>query len=146
MTSPYLVSDLKLDEGFRSHAYPDPLSGAEPWTVGYGATGPDIGPNTVWTEPEAATDLAQRVGALTGQLQSNLHWFRSITDLRQDVLVNMSYNMGLHGLLAFHNTLSMIEAGNYAGAAQGMLDSAWARQVHGRASRLAAQMQTGVHA
>lgn len=25
-------------EGFRSQAYPDPLSGGEPWTIGYGFT------------------------------------------------------------------------------------------------------------
>ena len=30
-------------------AYPDPGSGGAPWTIGYGSTGPDITPHTVWT-------------------------------------------------------------------------------------------------
>ncbi len=29
-------------------AYPDPGTGGAPWTIGYGATGPGIGPDTVW--------------------------------------------------------------------------------------------------
>lgn len=42
----------------RYEAYPDPGTGAAPWTIGWGATGPDhfaadpgarIGPGTVWT-------------------------------------------------------------------------------------------------
>lgn len=147
MTSAYLIPDLKSDEGFRSHAYPDPLSGAEPWTIGYGATGPDIGPDTVWTEGRATDDLEARVASLTAQLAISFsEWWDKIGDLRQDVLVNMAYNLGVHGLLAFHNTLTMVGAGNYAGAARGMLASAWARQVRNRATRLALQMETGTHA
>lgn len=146
MTSPHLIPDLMSDEGCKLTAYPDPLSGGDPWTIGYGATGPGIVQGTVWTQEHADADLAARAANLTAQLAAAFTWWPGLSNLRQDCLVNMAYNMGVAGLLAFHNTLGMIEAHNYAGAADGMLASRWARQVPNRAGRLAEQMRTGVHA
>jgi GH24 family phage-related lysozyme (muramidase) len=37
---PILISDLKRDEGLRLTAYGDPLTGGEPWTIGYGHARP----------------------------------------------------------------------------------------------------------
>lgn len=146
MTSPFLIPDLKTDEGCRLEAYPDPLTGGDPWTIGYGATGPTIVKTSTWTQAMADRDLQVRVDRLTVQLGQTLPWWETLSDLRQDVFVNMAYNIGLSGLLAFHNTLSMAEAKNYAGAATGMLASRWANQVPNRAKRLSQQMATGVHA
>lgn len=145
MTSPYLIADLERDEGFRSAAYPDPLSGGDPWTYGFGFTGPGIGPGSTITLADAKTELARRVGALTAELTEHLPWFRSLSDPRQDCLVNLAFNVGLAGLLAFHNTISFIERGDYVSAAGGMLNSRWATQVGARAHRLAEQMKTGTH-
>jgi lysozyme len=142
--SPFLIADLKRDEGCRLRAYPDPLSGGEPWTIGYGCTGAGIGQNTVWTQGQADTEVGERAGVLDGKLASTLAWYGALAPLRQDVLVNMAFNLGLVGLLAFHNTLSAIEAGRWADAAAGMLHSAWAHQVGARAQRLARQMASGV--
>ena len=30
-------------------SYPDPGTKGHPWTIGYGSTGPDIQPGTIWT-------------------------------------------------------------------------------------------------
>ena len=57
MTSPHLIPDLMSDEGCRLTAYPDPLSGGDPWTIGYGATGPSISKGTVWVQEQADADL-----------------------------------------------------------------------------------------
>lgn len=146
MTTGYLIPDLKTDEGCRLKAYPDPLSGGDPYTVGYGATGPTITRLTVWSQAMADADLARRVNVLNAQLMKTLPWYASLSPLRQDVLVNMSYNIGFEGLLGFHNTLTFIEQGAYDAAANGMLKSKWATQVPNRALRLAQQMRTGVHA
>ena len=146
MTSPYLISDLKSDEGCKLHAYPDPLSGGEPWTIGYGATGPTITKNTIWSQAMADNDLSVRVGKLTTQLQNALPWFHQLDDLRQDVLVNMAYNLGLNGLLAFHQTLNSVANGQYDAAADEMLQSKWAHQLPNRSARLSQQMRTGAHA
>jgi lysozyme len=54
--------------------------------------------------------------------------------------------MGIGTLLTFHNTLAMIQSGNYAGAADGMAHSLWASQVGSRAVFLENAMRTGVYA
>ena len=145
MTSQYLIPDLKQDEGCRLEAYPDPLSGGDPFTIGYGITGPDIRQGTVWTQEQAEDALAEHVTKVEGQLDGSFPWWRQMSDLRQDVLANMAFNMGIGGVSQFHNTLGCMEAGDYEGAADGMLDSKWAKQVPNRANRLAEQMRTGAH-
>ncbi|MGE8289880.1 MAG: lysozyme, partial [Stenotrophomonas sp.] len=40
-------------EGCRLKAYPDPASGGDPWTIGFGATGPGIRRGVVWTQQQA---------------------------------------------------------------------------------------------
>lgn len=62
---------------------------------------------------------------------------------RADVLYSMAYQMGVDGLAAFKNTLVMISNGNFTGAAEGMLNSLWAKQTPGRARRHAEVMRTG---
>lgn len=146
MTSQYLILDLKSDEGFRAEAYPDPLSGGDPWTVGFGSTGPNIKRGTVWTEAQAETALVTRVSAIAETLAQTLDWYAALSDLRQDVLCNMAYNLGTQGLLAFHHTLTAMSLNDWEAAARGMLASKWTTQVPNRAKRLAEQMRTGVHA
>lgn len=62
---------------------------------------------------------------------------------RQDILISMAYQMGVKGLAKFANTLAFITAGNYTGAAAGMLTSTWAQQTPARAKRHAEVMRTG---
>ena len=62
-------------------AYPDPGTGGDPWTIGWGATGAGIGPGTVWTRAQCderlacdleryAADVARAIGdAPTSQRQ-----------------------------------------------------------------------------
>src|SRR5699024_12529627 len=70
-------------------------------------------------------------------------------EARQGVLLKMCFQMGIGsaahgtGLLGFKNTLAMIERGDYESAAQGMMNSVWAKQTPNRAKRLAEQMRTG---
>jgi GH24 family phage-related lysozyme (muramidase) len=55
------VDFIAKEEGFRREAYKDLAGAGHPWTVGYGRTGPDVGPETVMEEPEAREWLASRV-------------------------------------------------------------------------------------
>ncbi|MEO3956522.1 glycoside hydrolase family protein, partial [Chromobacterium piscinae] len=64
---------------------------------------------------------------------------------RADVLLSMAYQMGVDGLAGFKNTLAMITAGNFTGAAAGMLNSKWAKQTPKRAQRHAEVMRTGAY-
>lgn len=145
MNSSYLFDDIKRDEGCELEAYPDPLTHDAPWTVGYGCTGPGIEKGTVWTQEKAESELRSRVKVLQCALLDALPWFQRLDDFRQDVLMNMAYQMGVKGLLKFKATLSAVQAGEWDHAAAQMLSSAWASQTPKRAQRLAAQMRTGTH-
>ena len=46
-------------EGCRLTAYPDPGTGGDPWTIGYGHTGPDVYPGVTITQAEADHLLKQ---------------------------------------------------------------------------------------
>lgn len=63
---------------------------------------------------------------------------------RFGALVNMSFQLGVDGLLGFKNSLALMEEGKYTFAADNMLKSKWAEQTPGRAKRIAAQIRTGV--
>lgn len=76
-------------------------------------------------------------------LRSRLPWYDSLDEARQGVLANMAFQMGVDGLLGFRNTLAMVERGEYAAAADGMMASKWAQQTPRRAARLSQQMRTG---
>lgn len=69
--------------------------------------------------------------------------FAKLNPPRKVVIIEMVFNMGLHNVLGFRNTLDMINRGDFAGAAQNMLKSKWAEQVGNRAVELARIMQDG---
>jgi lysozyme len=152
MTTPYLAQDLRGDEGLRLQAYPDPLSGAEPWTIGYGHTCAEVREGLVWTPAEAETALISDIAHACELLDEHAPWWRDLSDARQDVLANMAFNMGwlnaagTHGLGTFRATMAAIRAGDWAAAHDGLLASAWAREVGARARRLAEQLLTGLRA
>ena len=63
--------------------------------------------------------------------------------VRQLVLMDMAYNMGVPRLCKFKKMWAAVECGDYPTAAKEMLDSRWARQVKGRATKLANAMHNG---
>lgn len=71
-------------------------------------------------------------------------WFEGLDSIRQRVIVDMRFNLGPSGLRKFKNTLAAVARGDYQAAANGMLKSLWAKQVKGRAVRLANMMRTGI--
>lgn len=90
------------------------------------------------------------IARVVADLDRYLPWWRTLSDARQRVLINMTFNLGIgtatpprKGLLAFQSTLAAIKSGNWDRAASGMLNSLWARQVGKRAERLAKMMRDG---
>jgi lysozyme len=75
-------------------------------------------------------------------LDRALPWWRSLSDVRQRVIIDMGFNMGVQKLLGFRNTLAAVRAGRWSDAVFGMAASAWHGQVGGRALRLEAMMLT----
>ena len=69
--------------------------------------------------------------------------YNGLDEIRQSVLLNMCFNLGIKGLLGFKNTLAFIGAGDWERAANGMLASKWAKQVGKRAIELSEMMRKG---
>jgi lysozyme len=102
-------------ESLRLKAYPDPGSkDGKPWTVGWGSTGMDIGPGTVWTKEQAdarfAKDLARFEIGVSKAVSVDLKQYQF------DALVSFSYNVGLANFLS-STLLKMLNAGYYSNAA-----------------------------
>ncbi len=77
------------------------------------------------------------------ELDGNLTWFKDIDDVRQDVLQDMCFNMGISRLLNFRKMLAAVELGLYDRASDELLNSKYAEQVKGRALKLARMMKEG---
>jgi lysozyme len=131
-----MVRQLRLHEGERLKPY---RCTAGKLTIGVGRNLEDRG----ITQAESAMLLTNDIADLERQLQAALPWVSKLDEVRQRVLLDMAFNLGMAGLLSFKRTLGAIEAGQYQQAATMMLDSKWARQVGQRAERLSRMMATG---
>jgi lysozyme len=66
-----------------------------------------------------------------------------LDSVRQLILIDMAFNMGVPRLCKFKKMWAAVECGDYPTAAKEMLDSRWAKQVKGRATKLANAMHNG---
>lgn len=74
------------------------------------------------------------------QLNKQFSWFKDLSKVRQHVLLDMCFNMGITTLLGFYNTLRFIRDKKYQAAAGNMLISKWANQVGQRSKTLSYMM------
>lgn len=131
-----MTRQLRLHEGERLKPYRCP---AGKLTIGVGRNLDDRG----ITAEESAFLLASDIAREERELIRALPWVAGLDEVRQRVLLDMAFNLGLSGLLKFKQTLATIQAGDYQRGATMMLDSKWAQQVGTRAERLARMMVTG---
>ena len=135
-----LKSQLRQDEGFRSKPYNDTVGKC---TVGYGRNLDDVGISI----DEAELMLSNDIVKVQSDLDKNLPWWRTLNDVRQLVLADMCYNMGIgnakHGLLSFSDTLRHIQRGEFQSAVDNLQKSLWHQQVGPRAGRLEKMLLTG---
>lgn len=170
MTTPRLPAAIEAEEGRESAAYPDPLSplgGAcecaglrmadyrqvpgwasldgAPWTIGVGQTGPDIHQGLVWSDAQIDAARDASIARAESGLDQYLPWWRKLSDVRQDALVSVTFQLGIHGLVAFHRSLTALEDGLYDQAADDFLQSLWAKQTPARAKRVTDLIRTGAY-
>lgn len=126
-----LIEQIKKHEGFSALPY---LCPAGKVTIGYG-----------WNlehgieEPMAERILTAQVSKIQWELIQEFEWYRSLSNVRRDVITNMVFNLGMTGFKGFKRMIKAIEEGNNEAVVDEMLDSKWAHQVGSRAWELADQ-------
>jgi lysozyme len=123
-------------EGLRLTPYRDT---ANKLTVGYGRNLEDVG----ITREEAEMLLEHDLSTAIRQCERSFGWFSRLDGVRQRVVAEMCFNLGLPRLSGFGRMLAAVTVGHYEAAADEMLQSQWSKQVKGRAHRLAQMMRTG---
>jgi lysozyme len=160
-----LKARLRVEEGEVLHAYQDSLG---LWTIGVGhlidanrggGFPPEIAaahpiPVPVSKDfriPQEVSDalLDHDIAKAEQMLDTHAAWWRGLDEVRQQVMVDLVFNMGwgngTSGLSGFHNTLAALESANYAAAGAGLRASRWYGQVGpGRAEPICKAIETGL--
>ncbi len=130
-----LVADLERDEGRRRFVYRDTL------------TNPTIGVGHLLSlglrDSEIDLILRNDIADAVADLDNHLPWWRTLDPVRQRVIANMAFNLGVPRLMMFRRMLAAVRSQLWATAADEMGNSKWAVQVGERAVRLQAMMRTG---
>ena len=157
-----LEKQLPIDEGVVLHVYQDSKGIG---TVGIGRNLRDKGLsaeecnhlNMPYLTGEALIDaltkraitlaeafylLDNDIEEVLQEVEKNISWMQSQPDVVWCVVSNMTFNIGIYGVLKFKNTLSFIEQGEYEKASVEMLNSKWHTDVGARAERLSNLLKT----
>ncbi len=130
MITQRLLNRIVKNEGVRLKPYRDSLGFL---TVGIGRNldGKGI------TRDEAYTLLNNDLCNCIADLNRNIPWWKRLNDLRQEVLIEMCFQLGISGLLKFKEFLFQLERGTFVEAAKEMRDSLWYKQTPERTEELA---------
>lgn len=125
-------------EGCELTAYPDPGSGGDPWTIGFGHTGSDVHPGSSITQTRADELLLQDLAVFERCVNDAVS--HSITPNQFAACVSFAYNEGC-GAFEGSTLLRLLNAGDVRGAADqfGEWVSADGRVLEGLVRRRAAE-------
>lgn len=116
------INLIKSFEGFRGNAYPDPKSGGDPWTVGYGTTkfpsGRPVKQGDKVTPGQAELYLREDVKKFANSVDSLVT--APLTQCQYDALVSFVYNLGATNFRT-STLLKRLNARDYKGAADEFL-------------------------
>lgn len=152
-----LIEELIKHEGLRLQVYKDTL-GID--TIGIGRNLEDRGISKEeldwmdypsidhvyeWgiTEADAVYLATNDVHIVESELLRAHPCVDRLDSVRQLILVDMAFNMGVPRLCLFKKMWAAIHSDQYDVAAKEMLDSRWANQVKSRATKLANAMHNG---
>ncbi|MFC0588430.1 lysozyme [Novosphingobium aquiterrae] len=121
----------------RFEAYPDPGTGGDPWTIGWGATGKDIVPGLIWTEEQCDARLARDIVRFSAEVARALSG-AATSQAQFDALVSFHYNTGA---IARATLTRLHRGGDHAGAAAefGKWVHAGGKRLNGLVRRRAAE-------
>jgi len=84
-------------EGFVDHAYPDPATGADPWTIGYGFTtleGRAVQPGQTITRAGADEELQRQAQACANHLAATIPFWPQMDANQRCALLDFAWNLG----------------------------------------------------
>lgn len=134
------MSDLRLrelllrHEGYRLKPY---RCSEGKLTIGVGRNLDDVG----ISELEANLMLTNDIERVKREAVAAFPWFKSLSLVRQDVVLDMLFNLGMTRFQGFKHMIAAIRDGNFGRAAYEMVSSRWAKQVGVRATELAKMME-----
>jgi len=130
-----LKSQLISEEGLEEHVYTDTTGKL---IIGVGRDIQDVGISV----DEALYLLDNDIQRVETELWQYCPWYADLDNVRKMVIIDMAFNLDIHGLLQFKNMIAALQVKDYVGAKNALLDSLWAKQVGKRATHLAMQMET----
>lgn len=131
-----LLKRVKSHEGTKLKPYLDTKGKL---TIGTGRNLDDVG----ITEQEADILLRNDIATASRELVRAFPWVNNLDDIREEILIEMCFNLGITRFKTFKKMISFCKAGDYQKAADEMIDSKWARDVGDRAKALANLMRKG---
>lgn len=138
-----LVDSIKDNEGFRPKPYIDILVKKNPEK--YGITKHELAiiekhldklkltfgfGFTYIEEDESEAALLIKIKKKIKEFETKEPFINKLPLNVQSILVEMSYQMGVNGVLNFKNMIKALKRGDYIEASKQMLDSVWGRQMH----------------
>jgi len=132
-----LSDQLSTDEGRKARIYTDTVGKV---TGGVGRNLTDKG----FSQDEIDLMLSNDIVEATSTARALVPGFDQLSDVRQEVVVNMAFNLGYNRLSGFKMFLASVNSSSWDDAAAEMLQSKWATQVGARATRLSYAMKHGV--
>jgi lysozyme len=126
---------LIADEGLELKPY---RCTGDKLTIGIGRNLDDVG----ISRDEALYLLANDIKRVERGLMSN-GTFNALDESRKIAIMNMAFQLGVNGCLAFSNMWACLARKDWQGAHREALSSRWAKQTPSRANRIAAILLTG---
>ena len=134
-----LRETLKVDEGIKYEIYKDHL-GYPTFGIGHLIVesdqeyGEPVGTGVHLNRVNEAFD--EDVAVMVDEAKKLFPDLEDLPEEAQQVIVNMTFNMGRPRLSKFKKFIAGVNAGDWEKAAVEMMDSRWAKQVGSRAERL----------
>jgi lysozyme len=140
-----LREQLKIDEGVKYEIYKDHL-GYDTFGIGHLVVKEDVefgqSVGTKVSEDRVNEVFEKDVQKMIKEAKILFPNFDSLPEEAQQVIVNMTFNMGRPRLSNFKKFISHINESKWEEASKEMLNSAWAKQVNKRAQRLSDRIKS----
>jgi lysozyme len=133
-----LINMLKRHEGVRDKVY---MCSAGYETIGVGRNISESGLGLSNDEIEYL--LKNDIERCRNELLGEYEWFKDLDSVRQEAMIDLSFNLGQTKLRTFVKALGHMADGNYEEAGREFYNSRWAEQVGDRSLEVCQMISSG---